>query len=92
MYSRTTSPMRFSLLMTLTTDTRDTHAHDDNGHGTHVAGTVAQSTNNKTGTAGLAYSATLMPVKVLDSGGSGSYSAVPAVFAMPPITVPRQLI
>jgi len=47
------------------------HANDDNGHGTHVAGTIAQATNNKEGVAGIAYKATLMPVKVLDADGSG---------------------
>jgi len=30
-------------------------ADDDNGHGTHVAGTIAQSTNNGYGVAGIAY-------------------------------------
>ena len=49
---------------------------DDNGHGTHVAGTVAQSTNNGIGVAGVAFSASLMPVKVLNSHGSGTYTAV----------------
>jgi len=50
----------------------DSHANDDNAHGTHVAGTIAQSTNNQIGTAGIAYNATLMPVKVLDANGSGT--------------------
>jgi serine protease len=35
------------------------------GHGTHVAGTIAQATNNGVGTAGVAYNVRLMPVKVL---------------------------
>ena len=52
------------------------HANDDNGHGTHVSGTIAQSTNNAVGVAGIAYNTTLMPVKVLDSAGSGSYANV----------------
>ncbi|MEZ5966447.1 MAG: S8 family peptidase [Planctomycetota bacterium] len=52
------------------------HANDDNGHGTHVAGTVRQSTNNGMGTAGLAYNCRIMPVKVLNSAGSGSYTAI----------------
>jgi serine protease len=34
------------------------------GHGTHVAGTILQSTNNGTGFAGIAYNARLLPVKV----------------------------
>ncbi len=53
-----------------------THANDDNGHGTHVAGTVRQSTNNALGVAGLAFGAQLMPVKVLNSAGSGSLTAI----------------
>jgi serine protease len=50
----------------------DTHPNDNNGHGTHVAGTVAQTTNNSYGVAGMAFSCTLMPVKVLDHTGSGT--------------------
>ena len=45
-------------------------AEDDHGHGTHVAGTIAQCTNNSTGVAGLAFDADLMPVKVADEAGS----------------------
>ena len=44
---------------------------DENGHGTHVAGTIAEKTNNGIGLTGLAYSAKLMPVRVLDRHGSG---------------------
>jgi serine protease len=50
----------------------DSHPNDNNGHGTHVAGTVAQTTNNSYGVAGMAFSCTLMPVKVLDHTGSGT--------------------
>jgi serine protease len=50
----------------------DEHANDDHGHGTHVAGTIAQSTNNGQGVAGVAFEATLMPVKVLNHFGSGT--------------------
>ncbi|MBX5484214.1 MAG: S8 family serine peptidase [Myxococcaceae bacterium] len=46
--------------------------HDDHGHGTHVAGTIAQVTHNSEGVAGVAYEATLMPVKVLDAFGYGT--------------------
>jgi serine protease len=52
------------------------HAYDDQGHGTHVAGTIAQTTNNGVGTAGLAYCATLMPVKVLNKQGFGTVANV----------------
>lgn len=54
----------------------DNHPNDDNSHGTHVAGTVAQSTNNGIGVAGIAYNASLMPIKVLDKRGSGSYTNI----------------
>ncbi|MDO8615055.1 MAG: S8 family serine peptidase [Dehalococcoidia bacterium] len=42
----------------------DDHPNDDLGHGTHVAGTIAQTTNNEIGVAGIAPGATIMPVKV----------------------------
>ena len=48
---------------------------DDNGHGTHVAGTVAAA-NNGSGVVGVAPGTTLHPVKVLDRRGSGSTSSV----------------
>ncbi|NJR51197.1 MAG: S8 family serine peptidase [Leptolyngbyaceae cyanobacterium CSU_1_3] len=51
-------------------------ASDDNGHGTHVAGTIAQSTNNGFGVAGIAYEATLMPLKVLSAGGGGTVADI----------------
>jgi serine protease len=44
---------------------------DQNGHGTHVSGTIAEKTNNGIGLVGLAYRAKLMPVRVLDRHGSG---------------------
>jgi serine protease len=52
------------------------NAADDHGHGTHVAGTIAQSTNNKVGVAGVAYGATIMPLKVLTARGSGSVGGI----------------
>lgn len=39
------------------------HAWDDDGHGTHVASTIAEATNNSVGLAGLAYGVTIMPIK-----------------------------
>lgn len=44
-------------------------SEDDVGHGTHVAGTIAQATNNGVGVAGIAPRATLLPMKVLGLGG-----------------------
>jgi serine protease len=47
-------------------------ARDDHAHGTHVAGTIAQSTGNGKGVAGMAPEAHLMPIKVLSASGSGN--------------------
>jgi serine protease len=49
---------------------------DENGHGTHVAGTIAERTDNGFGLTGLAYRAKLMPVRVLDRNGRGSALAI----------------
>jgi serine protease len=51
---------------------------DREGHGTFVAGTIAESTNNRFGLTGLAYGAALMPVRVLDSQGNGDSSTIAA--------------
>lgn len=48
---------------------------DGNGHGTHVAGTVA-ALNNGVGVVGVAADATVVAVRVLDRSGRGSYSGV----------------
>ena len=48
---------------------------DNNGHGTHVSGTIAGENNNY-GVTGIAYDAKIMPVKVLDESGSGSYTSI----------------
>jgi serine protease len=44
---------------------------DENGHGTHIAGTIAEKTDNAVAVTGLAYRARLMPVRVLDRHGRG---------------------
>ncbi len=51
---------------------------DDQGHGTHVAGTIAQTTNNGVGVAGVAPAATILPVKVLSGAGFGSSAWIAA--------------
>jgi serine protease len=50
---------------------RDRYPLDEESHGTHVTGTIAQKTNNKRGVTGLAYGVKIMPLRVLDSEGNG---------------------
>ncbi len=54
----------------------DSHPNDDAGHGTHVTGTIAQTTNNNLGVAGIAFDCSIMPVKILDADGSGTYQQI----------------
>src|SRR4051794_22219143 len=54
----------------------DRHPDDENGHGTHVTGTIAQKTNNDFGLTGLAYGVNIMPVRVLDAHGEGDAGAI----------------
>ncbi|MBT7163367.1 MAG: S8 family serine peptidase [Victivallales bacterium] len=60
----------------------DAHPNDDEGHGTHVTGTIAQSTSwtgdtdYAHGVAGIAPDVSIMPVKVLGADGSGSYATI----------------
>lgn len=49
---------------------------DGHGHGTHVAGTIAQATNNGYGVAGLAFESKIMPIRVLNSQGMGSVADI----------------
>ncbi|MEE9270307.1 MAG: choice-of-anchor D domain-containing protein, partial [Candidatus Krumholzibacteria bacterium] len=50
----------------------DNNPMDGNGHGTHVAGTVGAIGNNAIGVVGVNWNATLMPIKFLSDGGSGT--------------------
>jgi serine protease len=52
------------------------YPYDRNGHGTFVASTIAESTDNHYGLTGLAYNARIMPVRVLDSQGEGDASTI----------------
>ncbi len=56
------------------------HTDDDVGHGTHIAGIIAQATDNAYGTAGMAHGVKVMPVKVFDAAtaGNGSVGAIAA--------------
>lgn len=44
---------------------------DDNGHGTHTAGTIGAVGNNATGVAGVNWQVQIMALKILDSSGGG---------------------
>jgi hypothetical protein len=55
----------------------DNSPMDEQGHGTHVAGTIAAE-KNEFGVTGVAYNAKIMPVRVLNAGGSGSVSNIAA--------------
>ena len=56
---------------------RDAVPDDTNGHGTHVAGTIAAA-HNGIGANGIAPNAKILPIRVLGSNGSGSDSGVAA--------------
>jgi len=55
---------------------KDPYANDRNGHGTFVASTIAEATDNSEGLTGLAYGARIMPVRVLDGAGEGEASTI----------------
>jgi len=52
----------------------DNQPQDDNGHGTHVAGTIGARGNDGNGVAGVSWSTSLMALRVLDANGSGLVS------------------
>jgi subtilisin family serine protease len=52
------------------------NAQDDHGHGTSCAGIAAARANNGIGIAGVAFNCQVLPVKVLNAGGSGSWAGV----------------
>ena len=54
----------------------DRYPNDHNGHGTHVASTIAESNDNAVGVTGLAFGARIMPVRVLDRWGEGDSAAI----------------
>jgi serine protease len=54
----------------------DRHPNDEESHGTHVTGTIAQKTNNHFGVTGLAYGVKIMPLRVLNAEGGGRASYI----------------
>ncbi len=59
-----------------TIDSNSTSVRDDYGHGTHVAGTIAAVGNNELGVAGLGWNVKVIPLKALNSEGSGTLDTV----------------
>lgn len=55
-------------------DDEDNSPADTNGHGTHVAGIIAATRDNRAGVAGVAPEAAVFPLRVLDANGSGYLS------------------
>ena len=54
------------------------YALDRESHGTFVASSIAEATNNNYGLTGLAYQASVIPIRVLDSAGNGDSSTIAA--------------
>ncbi len=54
----------------------NTHANDQDGHGTHVCGTIAQSTNNGYGSTGIAFNCSIMPLRVVGSEGTATHGDI----------------
>ena len=66
----------FALHKSYITSGNDTSANDQNGHGTHVAGTIAARLGNNIGVVGVAPGAEVVSIRVLDRNGRGSCSTI----------------
>lgn len=55
---------------------RNRHPSDPNGHGTHVASTIFEATDNAVGVTGIAYKATMIPIRALNAKGYGEEATV----------------
>jgi len=54
----------------------ESHANDEDGHGTHVCGTIAQATNNGYGSTGVAFNCSIMPLRVVGNSGTATQANV----------------
>ncbi len=59
-------------------DANTANVQDDNGHGTHVSGTIGAAGNNRLGVVGINWNARILPLKALDARGGGSTGAAVA--------------
>jgi subtilisin family serine protease len=59
----------------------DLDPRDENGHGTHVAGTIGAQGNNGVGVSGVNWDVGLMPIRVLGPTGSGTTAMIAKGFA-----------
>jgi serine protease len=75
-YRRSPDFSKYSFVQGYDFIARTHYANDHNGHGTFVAGTIAEATDNHYGLTGLAYAARIMPVRVLDGAGEGDASVI----------------
>src|SRR2546422_2886920 len=75
-FRRSPDVSRFGFVQGYDFIARNRQPVDHNGHGTFVAGTIAEATNNGYGLTGLAFDARIMPVRVLDAEGEGEASTI----------------
>ena len=69
----------------------DEHPLDFDGHGTHVAGTVGQLTDNGVGVAGVAFNVRIMPLKVISGPWDFIFGAVDECCGATDVAVARAL-
>ena len=73
-YNHPDKPVRTALGYDFVND--DNSPQDDHGHGTYIAGVIAARSNNNAGIAGICWRCTVMPIKVMNQNGVGTYADV----------------